>query len=79
MPQAKGQAVGTPVAQFAVVMKEAEWAVLKDGQVISRGLSRSDAIKQAEQLAFDAEQFAEVQILVQDYAGELKARYSGPE
>jgi hypothetical protein len=67
------------VVQFAVVMKEAEWAVLKDGEVITRGLSRSEAIKQAEQLAFEAEESAPVQILVQEYAGELKARYSGPE
>ncbi len=67
------------MVQFAVVMKESEWSVLKDGQVISCGMSRSDAIKQAEQLAFDAEESGEVQILVQDYAGELKTRYSGPE
>ena len=67
------------MVQFAVVMKEAEWAVLKDGQVIRRGLSRSEAIKQAEQLAFEAEESGEVEMLVQEYAGELKTRYSGPE
>jgi hypothetical protein len=67
------------VVQFAVVMKESEWAVLRDGQVISRGMSRSDAIKEAEQLAFDAEESAGVEILVQEYSGELKTRYSGAE
>jgi hypothetical protein len=67
------------VVQFAVVMKEAEWAVLKDGDVIHGGLSRSEAIQQAEQLAFAAEESAGVEILVQEYAGELKTRYSGPE
>lgn len=67
------------MVQFAVVMKDAEWAVLKDGQVVSCGLSRSEAIKQAEQLAFDAEESGEVEMLVQEYAGELKTRYSGPE
>jgi hypothetical protein len=66
------------VVQFAVVIKESEWAVLKDGQVISRGMSRSDAIKEAEQLAFDAEESGDVEILVQEYSGELKTRYSGP-
>lgn len=66
------------MVQFAVVIKESEWAVLKDGQVISRGMSRSDAIKEAEQLAFDAEESGDVEILVQEYSGELKTRYSGP-
>ena len=67
------------MVQFAVVMKDSEWSVLKDGQVIRRGLSRSEAIKQAEQLAFDAEESGKVEILVQEYAGELKTRYSGTE
>ncbi len=67
------------MVQFAVVIKESEWAVLKDGKVISRGMSRSDAIKEAEQLAFDAEESGGVEILVQEYSGELKTRYSGPE
>ena len=67
------------MVQFAVVMKDAEWAVLQDGQVIRRGLSRSEAIRAAETMAFDAEESSEVEILVQEYAGELKTRYSGPE
>ena len=77
--RAKSKAAGTPVVQFAVVMKGSEWAVLRDGQVIESGLSRSEAIKQAEQLAFDAEESGEVEILVQEYAGELKTRYSGTD
>jgi hypothetical protein len=67
------------VVQFAVVMKDAEWAVLKDGAVIRCGLSRSEAIQEAEGMAFHAEESAGVEILVQEYAGELKTRYSGPE
>jgi hypothetical protein len=66
------------VVQFAVVLKESEWTVFEDGLVIARGLSRSKAIKLAAQFAFEAEEAKEdVQILVQNYTGEVRARYSG--
>ena len=66
------------MVQFAVVLKESEWAVLKDGQVQSHGMSRSDAIRQAQQQAFEVEESEDVEILIQGYTGELHARYSGP-
>jgi len=64
--------------QFAVVLKNAEWTVYRDGQPLVSGLTRSEAIAHAERLAFEAEEAAEdVSIVVQDYLGEMKTRYSG--
>ena len=64
--------------RFAVVQKGSDWTVLRDGQPLAGGLSRSQAIALADQLAFESEETEDVEILVQDYTGEVQARYSGP-
>ena len=64
--------------QFAVTLKNGEWTVFRDAKPVAHGMSRSQAIKLAEEMAYEAEASGEdVQLLVQDYTGELKARYSG--
>jgi hypothetical protein len=64
--------------QFAVTTKDGEWTVFRDAKPVARGMSRSDAVKLAEELAYEAEETGEaVELLVQDYTGQLKARYSG--
>lgn len=64
--------------QFAVTLKNGEWTVFRDAKPVAHGMSRSEAVKLAEEMAFEAEESGEdVQLLVQDYTGELKARYSG--
>lgn len=65
--------------RFAVLQKGSDWSVLRDGQLLANGLSRSQAIALADRLAFDSEETEDVEILVQDYTGEVQARYSGPE
>jgi hypothetical protein len=66
------------MVQFAVTLKDAEWTVFKDAKPVANGMSRSEAVTLAEELAYEAEKAGEdVQMLVQDYIGELKARYSG--
>jgi hypothetical protein len=66
------------MVRYAVTLKDAEWTVFKDGEPLTRGMSRSEAIAHAENLAFQAEDDGEdVELLVQDYTGELRARYSG--
>jgi hypothetical protein len=65
--------------RLAVLKKGSDWTVLKDGLPLAQGLSRSQAIAMADQLAFESEETEDVEILVQDYIGEVQARYSGPE
>ena len=65
------------MVQLAVIQKGSAWAVLKNGSPVEEGLRRSDAVALAERLSFQAEQSEAVELLVQDYTGELKARYSG--
>ena len=65
--------------RFAVVQKGTDWNVLRDGQPIAHGLSRSQAIELADRLAFESEESQDVEILIQGYTGEVNARYSGPE
>ena len=65
--------------QLAVIQQGSTWAVLKDGAPVQVGLRRSDAIALAERLSFEAEEAEAVELLVQDYTGELKATYSGGE
>ena len=66
------------MVQFAVTLKDGEWTVFKDAKPVTAGMSRSDAVALAEELAYEAEEQGEdVQLLIQDYIGELKARYSG--
>jgi hypothetical protein len=68
-----------PMLRLAVLKKGPDWTVLKDGHPLAQGLSRSQAIAMADQLAFESEETEDVEILVQDYTGEVQARYSGPE
>jgi hypothetical protein len=67
------------MVQFAVVQRGAEWLVLRNGEQVAQGMSRSQAMELADRLAFEKEELEEVEVLVQDYTGEVQARYSGPE
>jgi hypothetical protein len=67
------------VIQLAVIQQGAAWAVLKNGSPVQEGLRRSDAIALAERLSFEAEEAEAVELLVQDYTGELRTTYSGGE
>lgn len=63
--------------QFAVTQKDGEWTVFEDGKSLETGLSRSAAIRVAESLAFAAEEKGEaVELVIQDYSGELVERRS---
>jgi hypothetical protein len=64
--------------QFAVTTKDGEWTVFRDAKPVAHGMSRSEAVKLAEEFAYEAEASGEdVQLLIQEYTGQLKARYSG--
>lgn len=64
-----------PLVQFAVTLKDGEWTVFKDGEVLTNGMSRSRAIEEAERLAYAAVSAGEqVELLVQDYIGQLISR-----
>jgi hypothetical protein len=66
------------MVQFAVIKKDGEWAVFQDGSMLERGAMRSACIQRAEALAFEAEARGEtVELVIQDYTGEVKARKSG--
>jgi hypothetical protein len=67
------------VIQLAVIQQGAAWAVLKNGSAVEKGLRRSDAIALAEKLSFEAEQAGAVELLVQDYTGEVRTTYSGSD
>jgi hypothetical protein len=67
------------VVQLAVIQQGAAWAVLKNGSPVEEGLRRSEAVALAERLSFEAEQAGAVELLVQNYTGELRAIYSGGE
>jgi hypothetical protein len=63
------------LVQFAVTLKDGEWTVFKDGEVLTNGMSRSRAIEEAERLAYAAVSAGEqVELLVQDYIGQLISR-----
>jgi hypothetical protein len=63
------------LVQYAVTLKDAEWTVFKNGAVVVQGMSRSRAIEAAERLAHQAvEAGDEVELLVQDYTGQLATR-----
>ena len=52
--------------------------VFKDGHAVASGMSRSAAVEMAEGLAFDAEEEGEqVELLIQNYTGELAHKISG--
>jgi hypothetical protein len=64
--------------QLAVIKKDGDWAVFRNGEILQQGGSRSACIEAAEALAFDAEERGErVELVIQDYLGELKTRVSG--
>lgn len=64
--------------QLAVIQKDGDWAVLKDGAIVRRGGPRSACIEAAESIAFKAEEGGRrVELVIQDYLGELKTRVSG--
>ena len=64
--------------QYAVTLKDGDWTVFKDGHAIAANLSRSKAVEMAEALAFEAEETGEtVELLLQDYTGELTRKLSG--
>jgi hypothetical protein len=66
------------LVQYAVTLKDAEWTVFKDGQVVACGMSRSRAIEQAQQLAQEAIDAQEnVELVIQGYTGELSGRRTG--
>ncbi|MBV9997126.1 MAG: hypothetical protein JO127_18125 [Caulobacteraceae bacterium] len=66
------------MVQFAVTLRKGEWTVFRDGEAVASGISRSKAIALAEEMAFEAEEAHEdVELLVQDYTGELRGRRSG--
>ena len=66
--------------QFAVTLKDGEWTVFQDGVPKEQGFSRSAAIRLAEALAFEAEERGEpVELLIQDYTGEMRRSLSGGE
>jgi hypothetical protein len=67
------------VVQLAVIQQGPAWAVLRNGAAVGQGLRRSDAIALAERLSFEAEEADAVELLVQDYTGEVRASYSGGE
>ncbi len=67
------------MVQLAVIQKGAVWTVLRNGSPVEQGLRRSEAIVLAERLSFEAEEAEAVELLVQDYTGELRASYSGGE
>jgi hypothetical protein len=65
--------------QLAVIQQGAAWAVLQNGSPVEQGLRRSDAIALAERLSFEAEKSGAVELVIQDYAGEVRTSYSGDD
>ncbi len=66
------------MAQFAVVLKDQEWTVFKDGKALKTYLTRSAAIEAAEALAYGDEARGEpVELIIQDYFGAIAEKRSG--
>ena len=64
--------------QLAVINKDGDWSVFQNGAELERGGTRSACIELAETIAFDAEERGEpVELLIQDYLGEVKTRLTG--
>ena len=64
--------------QYAVTRKDGDWTVFRDGEALTRDLSRSAAIQMAKDLAFDAEiRGLAVEVLIQGYYGEIARRFTG--
>ncbi len=63
--------------QYAATLKQGDWTVFKDGDPIASGMSRSAAVEMAQGLAFEDEERGEVvELLIQDYTGELAHKVS---
>jgi hypothetical protein len=63
------------IMQLAVIKKDGDWAVFQDGSMLEHGGTRSACIELAEMIAFEAEERGEpVELLIQDYLGEVKTR-----
>jgi hypothetical protein len=66
------------MVQYAVTLKDGDWTVFKDGQPVRSGLSRSAAVDLAETMAYESESLGElVEMLIQQYSGELTRKLSG--
>lgn len=66
------------MVQYAVALKNGEWSVFRDGEVLAHDLTRSAAIQMAKEMAFEAEERGEtVELLIQGYYGELTRKVSG--
>jgi len=64
--------------QLGVLKKDGEWTVYQDGAPIASGGTRSACIEMASAIAFEAEERGEVvELLIQDYMGEVKRRITG--
>ena len=74
----EGVRVGRAGMQLAVIQKAGEWTVLRDGNTLGAGVTRSAALEIAHALRFQAEAQGEaVELVVQDLIGGLTSRYSG--
>ena len=68
------------MVQYAVTLKDGDWTVFKDGAPVTSGLSRSAAVDLAESMAYESESQGEpVELLIQQYSGELVRKLSGGE
>ena len=66
------------MVQYAVALKNGEWSVFRDGEVLAHDLTRSAAIQMAKEMAFEAEERGDtVELLIQGYYGELTRKVSG--
>lgn len=66
------------MVQYAVALKNGEWSVFQDGEVLAHDLTRSAAIQMAKEMAFEAEERGDpVELLIQGYYGELTRKVSG--
>jgi hypothetical protein len=68
------------MVQYAVTLKDGDWTVFRDGEPVTRGLSRSAAIEMAKGLSFEAEEAGQtVELLIQGYYGDMSRRLTGGE
>jgi hypothetical protein len=64
--------------QIAVLQKDGEWRIFRDGSALGSGITRSAALELAHALKFQAEeQGADVEFVEHEPSGGLKTRYSG--
>ena len=66
------------MVQYAVTSKDGDWTVFCDGEAKARGLTRSAAIRLAQEMAFAAEERGDtVELLIQGYYGDLSRKLTG--